>query len=128
MQQRDERAHGVVNDALAKGFLDTGAIYPVDGIASHDAANEARLSVNRAGQHLGMSTPCWVVDQDGQHCPKGCQRPDSPHGIRFRIHSKDSARKHVYRQTAGDPSKLRYNPFARAAGPVVDDYGRRLRP
>jgi hypothetical protein len=126
MRPRDERAHPVVRDALDQGFLDTGAIYHVDGFEGHEAANEARKSVNRAGQHLNVSTPCWVVDQGGESCYKACTDQNAPHGIRFRLHSKDQARQHVVQQTGGDPSKLKFNPFARGQAPLLDDSGRRV--
>lgn len=126
MRPRDESAHGVLQDALDKGYLGSDAIYPVDGFASHDAANQGRLSVNRGGKHLNISTAAWVVDMDGQHCPGNCNAPDTPHGLRFRIWSKDSARQHILASTGGNPANLRYNPFARGRGPSVDDSGRPL--
>lgn len=126
MTPRDERAHGVLQDALDTGYLDTGAIYQIDNLESHEAANEARLSVNRGGHHLNVSTPCWVVDQVGEPCYKSCKDPDAPHGVRFKLHGKDAARRHVVEQTGGDPSKLKYNPFAKGQGPVLDDAGGRV--
>lgn len=126
MRPRDESAHGVIQDALDKGYLGTDAVYPVDGFTSHDAANEGRLSINRGSKHLNVSAACWVVDSDGQHCPGHCKSPDSAHGLRFRLWSKDSARSHVLASTGGDPSKLRYNPFQRRSGPAFDDAGRPL--
>ncbi len=124
MRPRDESAHGILQDAIAKGYLGTDEAYPVEGFASHDAANNGRLSVNRGGKHLNVATAAWVVDMDGQHCPGNCRAPESPHGLRFRIWSKESARAHVLASTGGDPSKLRYNPFATAKGPAMDDSGR----
>lgn len=124
MRPRDERAHPVVQDALDKGYLDSGEVYQITGFATHDAANQARLSVNRAGQHMNVSTPCWVTDEAGESCYKACADPDAPHGVFFRLHSKDAARKHIVHVTGGDPSKLKFNPFARGSGPVVDDAGR----
>lgn len=127
MQPRDERAHPVVNDALDRGYLDTGREYPVDGIASHDAANEARLSVKNAATHLGVSEACWVVDGAGNPCGADCQAPGTPHGIRFRLHNKNAARAYITRQSGGDPSKLKYNPFQRGEPRRIDDNGQRLR-
>lgn len=126
MRPRDERAHPVIEDALAQGYLDSSAEYPIDGLATHDAANEARLSINRAGHHLNVSTPSWVVDSAGNPCYKSCTDPQAPHGVRFRVHSKDKARDHVVRQSGGDPGNLKYNPFARGQGPILDDKGRRI--
>lgn len=127
MQPRDERAHPVVNDALDRGYLDTGREYPVDGIGGHDAANEARLSVKRAADHLGVSEACWVVDQAGNPCGQDCQAPGTPHGIRFRLHNQNSARAYINRQVGGDPSKLKYNPFQRGETRRIDDNGQHLR-
>lgn len=126
MRQRDESAHPVVEDAIERGYIDTERIYQIPGFASHQAANEGRLSINRAGGHLGVSAASWVTDQDGQACHQSCQDPQAPHGVYFRLWSKDSARQHVYRQSGGDPANLKYNPFAKKTGPVVDDSGRRL--
>jgi len=126
MRPRDESAHPVIEDALARGYLDTGAIYQVNGFTSHAAANEGRLSVNRGGKHLNVSTPSWVTDQAGESCYKACQDPQAPHSVYFRLHSKDSARQHVYTETGGDPAKLKYNPFARGQAPALDDSGQRL--
>lgn len=116
----------MVEDALAKGYLGTEAIYPVDGFPSHGVANLARLSVKRAGEHLGVSAAPWVVDGDGLHCPGPCKDPNGPHGVRFRLYTKESARRHVLAATGGDPAKLRYNPFAKAQTPVVDERGHSL--
>ena len=126
MRSRDEHAHKLIKHALAQGYLDSGAVYPVDDFPSHEIANHARLSLNRGGHHLNVATPSWVVDQDGNPCYKACMNPDAPHGLRFRLHSKISARAHVIRESGGDPASLKYNPFARAEGPIVDDKGGRL--
>ena len=124
MRPADERAHPVIQDAIDRGYVDNGAEYEVNGIASHNKANDARLSIARAGRHFNLSTPCWVVDEDGEPCGAGCEAPDTPHGVRFRLHSKDQARAHLLRQTGGDPSKLKYNPYARPAMPRFSDDGR----
>lgn len=126
MRQRDESAHPVIQDALAKGHLDTEKPYTIHGFTTHDAANEGRLSVNRAGKHLNVATPSWVVNADGESCYKSCQDPEGPHSVYFRLHSKDQARQHVYQQSGGDPENLRYNPFQRGARPALDDHGQRL--
>ncbi len=78
MRPRDESAHPVVEDAIDKGYLDTGRIYPIPGFTTHQAANEGRLSINRAGQHLGVSVSGWVTDQAGERCYQGCQDPRPP--------------------------------------------------
>lgn len=124
--QRDESAHAVLQDAVDAGYLDTDREYDVPGIASHRAANEARLSVNRGAPHLGVAVACWVTDNDGNSCYKDCQDGSAAHGVRFKVFSKNKARTHVVRQSGGDPAKLRYNPFAKAAGPIVDENGKRL--
>jgi len=134
MRKRDERAHAVIKDALNQGYLDTGTPYVVPGFGSHDAANEGRKSVKVGGDHLGFSTAAWVTDQDGNPCwigskpgYKECTDPGAPHAVRFRIHSKDKGREHVVRESGGDPSKLKYNPFQRAEGRLVDDSGNPVR-
>jgi hypothetical protein len=124
MKPRDESAHPLIEQALSEGYLDTGAVYHVDGFASHAIANQARLSMNRGGKHLNVSTPSWVTDEYGEQCYKACKDPQAPHGLRFRLHSKDSARSHVLHQSGGDPSKLKYNPFKRGQKAIIDDSGR----
>ena len=124
MRPRDESAHPLIEHALAQGYLDTGAVYTVSGLTGHAAANQARLSLNRGGHHLNVATPSWVIDEAGQECYRACQDPQAPHGLRFRLYSKNSAREHVLRQSGGDPAKLKYNPFTRGQGAVVDDSGR----
>jgi hypothetical protein len=126
MRQRDESAHPVVEDAIERGYIDTSRIYPINGFTTHHAANEGRLSINRAGQHLGVSISSWVTDQGGEPCYRQCQDLQAPHGVHFRVWSKNSARQHVYHQSGGDPANLKYNPFAKKKGPAVDDAGRRL--
>lgn len=126
MRPRDERAHPVVKDALDKGYLDTGADYRIPGFGSHDAANEARLSVQRAQAHLGFGMAARVTDQDGMPCWKDCRDPSAPHEVTFKLWSKDKARGHVFRESGGDPANLKYNPWKRGEKRAVDDSGRRL--
>jgi hypothetical protein len=124
--RRDERAHPVIRDAIDKGHVTSGEPYPVNGFAGHDAANQGRLSVRRAGEHLGVSIACWVCDSDGTPCYKSCKDPDAPHGIRIRLFSKKSARAKVVEDSGGDPANLKYNPFRRVSGPILDDHGNRI--
>lgn len=124
MRPRDERAHPVIQDAYAKGYLDTGADYPISGLASHAIANEVRLAVQRGQGHLGFAEAARVVDEDGNPCFRACQDPLAPHGVTFRLWSKDGARAHVFRQTSGDPANLKYNPWKRADPALVDDRGK----
>lgn len=117
MRPRDERAHPVVNDALDRGYLDTGREYIVPGFPDGAAANEARLSVNRAGRHLGVSVAAWVVHHG-----------DGSAALHFTIWSKNTARAHVAATTGGDPARLRYNPFLKGEGRQVGDDGRPMGP
>lgn len=130
MKARDERGHPVVKHALDQGYLDTGKPYHVPGFASHATANDGRKSLKLAGDHLGVSVAAFVVTSDGQPCWKAsqagyvdCPGEDTPHGVTFRLWSKNSARAHVLKQSGGDPANLKYNPFARAESRVVDDSG-----
>lgn len=109
--QADKRADPVVDDALAKGFLDTDAPYDIPGLATHDIANTVRLSVTRAARRQNLSPAAWVADQAGNPCYKACADPDAPHTVRFKLWSKDKARGHVFRQSGGDPANLRFNPW-----------------
>jgi hypothetical protein len=126
MRPRDESAHPVIQDALDKGYLDTGADYHIPGFTSHDAANQGRISVQRGQAHLGFARAARVVDQDGAPCWKDCRDRNAPHGVTFKLWSKDGAREHVFRQSRGDPGNLKYNPWKRAQGALVDDSGHRI--
>jgi hypothetical protein len=127
LKPRDERAHPVVRDAIEGGFAETGEVYRVPGLPGHDIANQSRMSIRAAGQHLGVSVAAWVVDAGGEPCWKACKDPDAPHGAFFRIFPKTEGRRHVVQQTGGDPSKLKYNPFKKAEPRMVDDNGQRIR-
>ena len=120
---RDERAHGVIQDAIDKGYLDTGQKYIVGGLPSHDIANQTRVAITRGLVHFGLAPAAWVTDQAGEQCWKDCADPDAPHGAGFELHSKNEARKHVVRQTAGDPAKLKFNPYSPPRQGRFDDNG-----
>ena len=114
---RDERAHPVVKDAMAKGHVGSGEYYNCDGFATREAANEGRKSINNAARHLGVSCSSKEAD-DVLALTDGTWR------VRFRLFAKNAGRAHVVAQTGGDPSKLAYNPFKRGEGPLVDEDGR----
>lgn len=120
---RDETAHEVIQDAVDRGYLDTGRKYYVGDLNGHETANEARKSITRGLQHFGLAPTAWVTDQAGNPCWKACQDPDAPHGAGFELHSKNAARRHVATQTGGDPAKLKYNPFAPPRPGRFDDDG-----
>ncbi len=127
MRPRDERAHPVVRDAIERGYVQSGEVYPVDGLPSHETANQARKSIRAAGEHLGVAVAAWVADADGNPCWKDCADPQAPHRACFRLFPKETARQHVATETGGDPSKLKYNPWKKAEPRLVDDKGRRIR-
>ena len=119
---RDERAHGVIQDAIDKGYLDTGRKYYVGDLPSHEVANESRKAITRGLAHFNLAPTSWVTDKDGSPCWKDCKDPEGPHGTGFELHSKNAARKFIVEKTGGDPAKLRYNPFAQApTGRFTDD-------
>jgi hypothetical protein len=120
---RDERAHGVIQDAIDKGYLDTGKKYYVGDLPSHEVANESRKAITRGLGHFNLAPTAWVTDEAGNPCWKGCKDPAGPHGAGFELHSKNQARKYIVEKTGGDPAKLRYNPFAPAVSGRFDDDG-----
>lgn len=111
MGQPDKRADPVIEDAVQQGYVDSERVYVIPGFATHSAANEGRLSVSRSAKRRNLGSPAWVADQDGQPCYKDCADPAAPHKVHFRLWSKDKARAHVFRQSGGDPSNLKYNPW-----------------
>lgn len=127
LRPRDERGHPVVRDAIERGFVHTEAVYEdIPALPSHQVANKSRQLIKNAGQHLGVSIGAWVTDQDGNPCWKDCADPDAPHYVRFRLFTKNSGRAKVVKDTGGDPSKLKYNPFARNSPRILDDDGKPL--
>ena len=119
MRPRDESGHPVVQDAIDQGYVGTGRYYVIPGFASQDAAEQGRKSVNNAARHMGVSCSCRA-GEDVQELTDGTWQ------VRFRLWPKNHGRTYVHQQAGGDPSNLSYNPFERAQGPVMDDYGRRL--
>lgn len=122
----DTRADPVIAYAIEHGYLDSGEVFRVP-MPDHDAANEGRLSVNRSCKRQNLSPGAWVDDQDGQQCnplKSPCQDPDAPHFTSFKLWNKNGGRTHVFRQTGGDPAKLKYNPWMRKS-PRYDDQGQR---
>ena len=98
-------------------------MFTIPGLASHDVANDGRLSVNRAARRRNLSPGAWVADQDGNPCYQDCQDPGAPHLVKFRLWSKNTARTHIFRQTGGDPAKLKYNPWTSHKRIRHDDAG-----
>lgn len=116
-RERDERGHGVVQDAIGKGYVGSGQPYLVQGFPSHDAANEARKVVGRALEHFGFPRAAWVTDAHGEQCYRACADPAAAHGVGFELHDKNSARSHVVRQADGNVANLKYNPYERHPKP-----------
>lgn len=112
-RERDERGHGVVLDAIGKGYDGNGVPYVIPDLPSHAAANEARKVVGRALEHFGYPRAAWVADQDGEQCYRACADENAPHQVRFELHNKNAARSHVAREAGGNPANLKYNPFQR---------------
>jgi hypothetical protein len=124
----DMRADPVVAAAIDQGYLNSGEAFRIP-MPNHEAANEGRLSVNRSCRRQNLSPAAWVDDQDGQPCNPAkneCADPDGPHYTSFLLWDKNRARTHIFRQTGGDPAKLKWNPWARQT-PRYDDYGSRTR-
>lgn len=121
--KHDDSAHPVVQDAIDKGYMASGANYYVQGLRDHATANQARLSVGRALTFFGLSRTAWVTDADGTPCYKACQDAAAPHGVGFRLISRDAGRRYVAEQSGGDPSKLKYNPYMPRRRPRFNDDG-----
>ena len=124
--QRETRGHGVVRDAIDRGLIDTGQEYVIPPAGTHEQANAARKWISTGAAHYGVSAAAWVTDQDGIQCWKACRDANAPHGIRFKLWSKDEARKHIVRQSGGNPANLKYNPYRRGERRLIDDQGRRI--
>lgn len=124
----DTRADPLIAHAIAQGYLDTGEPYTVPATwPSHQAANEVRLSLNRSARRQNLSPGAWVTDHDGNQCnplKNPCPAPDGPHLVKIKLWTKNQGRTHVFRQTGGDPARLKYNPWRRKS-PRYDDRGQR---
>jgi hypothetical protein len=120
MTPRDESAHPLIKDAIAKGYVGTGRYYEVDGFRDREAADRGRRSINNGCRHLGVS--CSSKEAEDL-----LELTDGTWRVRFRLWPKNAGRAHVRAQTGGDPAQLAYNPFQRAEGPVIDESGAPLR-
>ncbi len=116
LRPRDERAHPVIKDALAKGYLGTGQPYVVDGFATQEAADQGRRSINNAARHLGVS----CSSRSAEHVE---QLSDGTWRVSFTIWPKNQGRAHIASTYGHDPASMPYNPFRRAEGRMVDDSG-----
>ena len=123
MKPADSRSYGVIQHALDSGYKETGEPYVVKGLPTHTIANEARLSVGRGLAHYNLSRACWVVDGDGNPCYQNCVDENAPHGVAFRLLSKQAGRAYIVQKTGGDPSKLKYNPWRRKKPTPFNDDG-----
>jgi hypothetical protein len=110
-QPRDERAHAVIEHYVARHGVDSGHELPID-FPDHYAANEGRLSVRRGARHYGIRCAAWVTDHE-----------DGTAVMTFQLWSPERARQHVYKQAAGDPKRLKYNPYARGVARSYDPRG-----
>lgn len=112
-QPRDTRAHGVIEKYLSEHRADSGTEMTIP-MPDHRSANEGRLSVRRGARHFGVSAAAWVTGQDREQCPgEDCPDPQAPHALVFALWSKDTARTHVFRETAGNPANLKFNPWSK---------------
>ena len=124
----DTRADPIIEDALAKNYLESDEAYSL-AMPSHELANTARRLIGNAARRRNLSAPAWVTDQDGQQCLDGwkgappCADPEAPHYMQFKLWSKDKGRTHVFRATGGDPANLKYNPWQRNRTRRYDDSG-----
>lgn len=115
MRPADKRGDPYIADALAKGYLDSGQAYIIRGFPGHELAVEGRTAVNRSSRRQNIGPACWIADEAGERCgPKtsDCAALDAPHQVHFKLWSKDRARDHVFRESGGDPNRLKYNPWA----------------
>src|ERR1039458_6952814 len=116
---RDESAHPLVQHALDNGYLSTGKPYVVPGFTSYSAANDGRNAIYNAARHLGVA--CSSRKAEDIH-----SAPDGTWSVHFKLYTKNEGRQYIRASTGGDPAKLAYNPFQRAAPRVLDDDGRTL--
>lgn len=123
LQKADTRADPVIKDAMDSGYMDSGAVYTIPGFPTHEAANQARLSVNRSARRQNLSTGAWVTGPDQNQCLADCQHPGEPHEVHFRLWSKDAARTHVFKESGGDPANLKWNPWTSHRSPRYSDTG-----
>lgn len=119
----DTSADPVIARMIEAGYLGNDTPYDIP-MPDHDSANRGRLSVNRSARRQNLSPGAWVADEAGERCVPPCAAPEAPHYLRVKLWPKTAGRGHVFRQTGGDPAKLKYNPWART-GPRFDDQGER---
>jgi hypothetical protein len=124
-QPRDTRCDPVIEFYLNTYGADSG-VECKDTFPTHDAADDIRLSLRRAGNHYEVSVPAWVTNQAGESCWEDCQDPDAPHITHFRVHSKDHGRAHQMDQgnQPGGIGNWRYNPYLRGQARYEQRRGR----
>jgi hypothetical protein len=119
--EADTRADPIIARMIELGYLGSGEPFDIP-MQDHDSANEGRLSVNRSARRQNLSPGAWVADQHGERCYKDCADPGAPHYLRVKLWPKDAARSHIFRESGGDPAKLKYNPWQRKT-PRYSDQG-----
>ena len=127
MRPADRRGDPYIFDAMAKGYLDSNRTYAIRGFPTHRTADQGRMSINRSARRHNLSPASWVASENGEQCgprDKDCEEPDAPHQVRFTLWSRAAAREHVFKETGGDPAKLKYNPWTPRTM-RYDDHGRR---
>lgn len=119
----DTTADPVIAHAIQAGYLDSGNPFDIP-MPDHESANRGRLSVNRSARRQNLSPGAWVAGSDGEPCKPPCPDPGAPHYTRFRLWSKNAGRTHVFRESGGDPAKLKYNPWTSHKRQRYDDSGK----
>lgn len=116
----DTSADPVIAKMIEAGYLGSDTPFDIP-MQDHDSANRGRLSVNRSARRQNLSPGAWVADEAGEPCYPPCAAPEAPHYLRVKLWAKKDARTHIFRQTGGDPAKLKYNPWARQGNRYGDD-------
>lgn len=115
----DTSADPVIAKMIEAGYLGSGEPFDIP-MPDHDSANRGRLSVNRSARRQNLSPGAWVADEAGEPCRPPCAAPEGPHYLRVKLWPKSEARAHIFRQTGGDPARLKYNPWARGNARFTD--------
>ena len=116
----DTSADPVIAKMIELGYLGSGNPFDIP-MQDHNSANRGRLAVNRSARRQNLSPGAWVADETGEACRPPCAAPGAPHYLRVKLWAKTEGRTHIFRQTGGDPAKLKYNPWARKGPRYRDD-------
>lgn len=120
--RRDCRFDHLVLAAVAKGY---GVVLKYTGIESWERADDVRRGVYRCAKHRGITAEAGPAGRAVSGDDMGIHKTGRTFEVRFRVHSKRSARKSHLERYGSDRSKWPYDPRRRATGAERESWANR---